>query len=220
MPSITVENYLKQIYQEQPRTGLVPMGQLAAAVGVTAGTATSMMKALSEAGLVDYEPRSGVRLTEAGSRLALQVLRRHRLIELFLVQVLKLDWSQVHEEAEELEHAISDRVLQKMDELLGHPDTDPHGDPIPPATGKPRKLELCSLAECALEQPMRIARMMDQSPQFLKFANEHGLTPGAEVAVQARSESADAVTVWPTGGRKLTLGRSAAAKILVGEAEG
>ncbi len=105
MPTPTVENYLKRIYiEQQQREGdLVPMGVLAAAMDVTPGTATAMVKTLADARLLDYAPRGGVRLTPEGSRLALQVLRRHRLIELFLVQVLKLDWSEVHEEAEELE---------------------------------------------------------------------------------------------------------------------
>src|SRR5215210_7628814 len=121
MASITVENYLKQIYleQQQAREELVPMGKLASAMRVVPGTATSMVKALADSGLVDYEPRSGARLTPGGEQLALHVLRRHRLLELFLVKALGLDWSEVHAEAEELEHAISDKVLEKIDELLG-----------------------------------------------------------------------------------------------------
>ena len=113
MPSITVENYVKQLYLEQQNTPheLVPMGVLAAAMGVVPGTVTTMVKALADSGLVEYEPRGGVRLTRGGEQLALHVLRRHRLVELFLVKVLGLDWSEVHDEAEELEHAISDKVL-------------------------------------------------------------------------------------------------------------
>src|SRR3954453_16307531 len=110
MPTSTVENYLKKIYLEQQGVAdrLVSMGRLASVMGVVPGTATSMIKALADSGLVSYEPRSGVRLTSGGEQLALHVLRRHRLVELFLVKVLKLDWSEVHAEAEELEHAISD----------------------------------------------------------------------------------------------------------------
>src|SRR5213078_450583 len=118
----TVENYLKQIYLEQQAleggSDLVAMGRLASAMAVTPGTATTMIKALSEANLVNYEPRGGVRLTKAGEQLALHVLRRHRLVELFLVKVLGLDWSEVHDEAEELEHAVSDKVLDRIDALL------------------------------------------------------------------------------------------------------
>src|SRR5918912_4336004 len=130
LPTSTVENYLKTIYlgtsahAGEPR--LLPMGQLAAAVGVTPGTATTMVKTLAESGLVNYEPYAGVSLTRAGRRLAALVLRRHRLVELFLVQVMGLRWDEVHEEAELLEHVVSDRLIDSMDEMLGRPDADPH----------------------------------------------------------------------------------------------
>src|ERR1700677_4514193 len=139
MATSTVENYLKQLYLEQRTTGadpMVAMGRLAAAMGVVPGTATSMVKALADSGLVVYEPRGGVKLTRSGEQLALHVLRRHRLVELFLVKVLGLDWSVVHDEADTLEHAISDRVLERMDALLNHPTVDPHGDPIPTPKGQ------------------------------------------------------------------------------------
>src|SRR6476661_8041735 len=143
MPSSTVEDYLKQIYLEQQAGDagqLVPMGRLAAAMGVVPGTATSMVKTLADSGLVSYEPRGGLRLTRGGEQLALRVLRRHRLVELFLVKTLGLDWSEVHAEAEELEHAISDRVMDRIDVLLGHPTVDPHGDPIPDSNAAAGKL--------------------------------------------------------------------------------
>jgi DtxR family transcriptional regulator, Mn-dependent transcriptional regulator len=116
MASSTVENYLKQIYllQQQDPAQLVSMGRIASDMRVVPGTATSMIKALADSGLVSYEPRSGVRLTRGGEQLALHVLRRHRLVELFLVKTLGLDWSEVHDEAEELEHAISDKVLDRI----------------------------------------------------------------------------------------------------------
>src|SRR2546421_11449826 len=139
MASVTVENYLKQLYLEQQRAAdgeLVAMGRVASAMGVVPGTATTMVKALADSGLVAYEPRGGVKLTRGGEQLALHVLRRHRLVELFLVKVLDLDWSEVHEEADNLEHAISDKVLEKIDGYLGRPSVDPHGDPIPVAKGK------------------------------------------------------------------------------------
>ena len=134
-PSSTVENYLKAIYQGtaglEPKQRLLPMGQLAAALDVSPGTATTMVKTLAESGLVEYEPYAGVMLTSAGKKLATLVLRRHRLIELFLVNVMGLKWDEVHEDAEQLEHAVSDRLVDRMDEMLGRPATDPHGDPIP-----------------------------------------------------------------------------------------
>ena len=112
------------------------MGQIAAALGVVPGTATTMVKTLAESGLVRYEPYSGVRLTKAGEKLAALVLRRHRLVELFLVKVMGMSWTEVHDEAEQLEHAVSDRLIDRMDEMLGRPEVDPHGDPIPSAEGR------------------------------------------------------------------------------------
>ena len=216
MPSSTVEDYLKQIYLMQSEgPELVSMGKLAAAMGVVPGTATSMIKALADSGLVQYEPRGGVRLTHGGEQLALHVLRRHRLVELFLVKVLGLDWSEVHAEAEELEHAVSDKVLNKIDAYLGRPSVDPHGDPIPSAKGKVADPRLESLADCAVDTRFRVARVMDQDPAFLQFVERCGLMPGVAVTVQVRDKLADAVWVRPGERRAVPLGTSAAAKILV-----
>src|SRR5439155_26845092 len=139
LPSSTVENYLKAIYQGQAallrEERLVPMGQVAAALAVTPGTATTTVKALNESGLAEYEPYSGVRLTAAGERLAGLVICRHRLVEAFLVQVMGMSWAEVHEEAEQLEHAVSERLIDRIDAMLGRPTHDPHGDPIPDAEG-------------------------------------------------------------------------------------
>ncbi|MEA2736052.1 MAG: DtxR family transcriptional regulator, Mn-dependent transcriptional regulator [Humisphaera sp.] len=218
MPTSTVEDYLKTIYTEQQRRGegdLLAMGVMASAMRVTPGTATAMVKALAESGLVEYEPRGGVRLTGKGEKLALHVLRRHRLVELFLVEVLGLDWSEVDEEAEELEHAISDKVLEKIDDFLGHPEVDPHGDPIPTAKGKVARRALMSLAKCDLGRPMRVARVIDQNAQFLQFVDRHSLKPGTEIVVRSRDASADAVAIRLRNHPALTIGTAAAAKILV-----
>jgi DtxR family Mn-dependent transcriptional regulator len=216
MPSVTVENYLKQLYVRQAAVGApVAMGKLAAAMGVVPGTVTSMVKVLAESGLVAYEPRTGVRLTRAGEQLALRVLRRHRLIELFLVEILGLDWSEVHDEAEELEHALSDKVLERIDALLGHPSVDPHGDPIPPARGRPRRISHPTLAASTAGKRYRVARLLDQESRFLQFVQRRGLTPGAVVVVIERDASGDSVRLRPRGKAAVTLGNTAAAKILV-----
>src|ERR1051325_3783314 len=137
MPTSTVEDYLKHILlAEQETPGeRVGTGQIAARLALSPGTVTSMLKTLADSGLLDYEPYGGVRLTKAGRQLAAHVLRRHRLLELYLVEVLHFDWSEVHAEAEQLEHAVSDRLIARMDEVLGFPTVDPHGDPIPSSTG-------------------------------------------------------------------------------------
>ncbi|MDP9173690.1 MAG: metal-dependent transcriptional regulator [Planctomycetota bacterium] len=217
LPTSTVENYLKQLYLEQSATNadLVSMGRLANVMGVVPGTATSMVKALSDSGLVTYEPRGGVRLTPSGQQLALHVLRRHRLIELFLVKVLGLNWSEVHEEADQLEHAVSDRVLDGIDTLLGHPEVDPHGDPIPTARGDVKEPPRQSLQDCEIGSPQRITRIVDQRPDFLRFVERSGLKPGATIRVQGREAAGDAVTVRVSDARTIALGSTAASKILV-----
>ncbi len=221
MPSSTVENYLKQLYAAEQSSetagpdGIVPMGRLAAAMGVVPGTATSMVKALADSGLVEYEPRAGVRLTNRGRQLALHVLRRHRLVELFLVKTLGLDWSVVHEEADVLEHAISDRVLERIDALLGHPTADPHGDPIPTSKGHVDNPRRMSLADCPAGVAQRVARVMDQDPEFLRFVERNGLMPGSSVTVESREPAAESVIVRIARREPVSLGFAAAAKILV-----
>lgn len=217
MPSSTVENYVKQIYLEQQKSpdGVVSMGRLASVMGVVPGTATSMIKALADSGLVDYEPRSGVKLSRGGEQLALHVLRRHRLVELFLVRVLGLDWSEVHEEAEELEHAISEKVLERIDAMLDRPSVDPHGDPIPNAQGDMNRPPTTSLADCETGRPVKVARIVDQDPQFLRFVDRCGLTPGVNAVVHDRDVVAQTVHVRTADDKINTLGTSVAAKILV-----
>lgn len=217
MPSSTVEDYIKRLYYEQQRSpgALVPMGRLAEAMNVVPGTVTTMIKALADSGLVDYEPRAGVRLTPGGEKLALHVLRRHRLVELFLVQTLGLDWSEVHDEAEELEHAISEKVLDRIDALLGHPKVDPHGSPIPRANGEVADESTQSLSSCEAGRTYRIARVADADAKFLQFAERNGLIPDALVTVESVDESADAVVVTCHGRGSCTLGTAAAERIFV-----
>ena len=219
--SSTVENYIKQIYLEAQKDSRerVPMKRLADGVGVSPGTATSMVKSLARSGLIDYEPRGGSRLTPEGEQLALNVLRRHRLVEAFLVEVLKLDWSEVHSEAELLEHAISDKVLEKIDELMGRPRVDPHGDPIPTDRGEIDDTRFEPLAQRATGDCLRIVRVIDQDARFLQFAERAGLVPGAELVVERHDQQADAVAITILGRGALTLGAGAAAKILVAAAE-
>ncbi len=217
MVTSTAENYLKHVLLlSVDRDELVSMGALAEAVKVVPGTATTMIKALADRGLVDHRPRYGVRLTSEGRSVALNVLRKHRLIETFLVNVLKMDWSKVHAEAEQLEHAVSDDVLDRLDALLGHPSSDPHGDPIPNRQGKLDGQVYATLATCMAEKPFRIVRVADQSPEFLQFAEGNGLVPGTEVRVVDRNMTAGLVSVKKGSSRPVALSLTAAGKILVG----
>ena len=217
-PSSTVENYLKAIYQGQsslaPDERLVPMGHVASALRVTPGTATTMVKALAESGLAEYEPYSGVRLSPAGEQLAGLVLRRHRLVELFLVQVMGMSWAEVHDEAEHLEHVVSERLIERIDEMLGRPKYDPHGDPIPNPDGAIAPQQLDSLLTCPVGAPLRVTRIADQDPAFLRFIESNDLKPGRPVEVESRDTAADSVLLKRTDGR-LTIGAGAASKLLV-----
>ena len=219
LPSSTVENYLKAIFigesQLQAGQRLLPMGQLASALSVAPGTATTMVKALTESGLVEYEPYNGVRLTSAGSRLAALVLRRHRLIELFLVKMLGMRWDEVHEEAELLEHVVSDRLIERIDELLGRPEVDPHGDPIPSREGELVRRELDTLLTCPMNTAVVIMRVTDQDAAFLRFIEGNSLKPGQSIEVEARDEVADSVRLKLPDERRMTIGMRAASKLMV-----
>jgi DtxR family transcriptional regulator, Mn-dependent transcriptional regulator len=217
--SQTVENYLKAIFQAQmaleTTDALVPMGQLANALNVVPGTATTMVKALADSGLAHYEPYVGVRLSPAGEKLAALVLRRHRLIELFLVNVMGMSWTEVHDEAENLEHAVSDRLIDRIDEMLGRPAVDPHGDPIPDPEGTVPMPEYDSLLTCPVGAPVTISRVSDQDRAFLQFAESHDLRPGDVVRVEERSEAGDSVQLRGRNKRRVTIGARAASKVLV-----
>jgi DtxR family Mn-dependent transcriptional regulator len=217
MPTSTVEDYLKCIYlEEQGDSGQrVSTGRIASAMGVAPGTVTAMVKALTESGLVDHQPYAGVCLTEAGRRLATHVLRRHRLVELFLVRVLGMDWTEVHQEAEVLEHAVSDRLIDRMDEMMGRPEVDPHGDPIPTAGGTIAEIDHPSLLACELNRTLRVTRVIDQRTEFLQLLERHKLVPGMRATVEERDVLAETVRIRPDDDEPFQLGFQAASRILV-----
>ena len=218
MPSLTVENYLKAIWQIGAATGSAPVttGKLAQTLKVSPGTVTSMQKALAEAGLASYRPYEGVSLTDAGRKLALRILRRHRLIELFLVQTLGLTWDQVHEEAENMEHAVSDFLIDRIDNYLGNPSCDPHGDPIPAANGDLRSSgeEGHPLSDVPVGVRVRLVRVLHQDPEFLRYLTDSGLEIGTTGLVEPTNEAAGLV-VLRIGERTVAMGHAAAEQLLV-----
>lgn len=210
------ENYIKAVYtlcRESP-TGEAAMSRIAAMVGVTTGTATTMVKKLGASKLAKYERFGGVRLTARGERAALDILRRHRLIETFLVETLKLDWSVVHAEAERLEHAISPVVLEALDKHLNHPSVDPHGDPIPDSRGKTREPRGVGLGGFTTGSRFRVLRITDQDPAFLSFVAAHGLRPGARGVVSSVDPVARAIAVQASGHAAVTMATAAAERIV------
>ena len=217
MPSLTVENYVKIIYllsADKPGVEAVATGELAQALDVSPGTVTGMLKTLSQADLSTYTPYEGARLTPSGQRLALSVLRRHRLVELFLAQTLSMPWDEVHEEAENIEHAVSERLVDRIDIFLGRPAVDPHGDPIPGADGSLTEPGGQPLASLDRGQRFRLIRVVDQDPSFLRYLTECGLDLGTEGTLEENRPEAGAVTLR-VGERSVALGTAAAGKVLV-----
>ena len=185
MPTVSVENYLKAIYHlEGQGDERVKTKQLADELDISHSSVTSMLKTLGRDGLVDYEPYKGARLTDEGVHSALKVIRNHRLIEIFLVKTLDFDWDEVHDEAERLEHSMSDKLADRIDEFLGRPKFDPHGDPIPTAEGEITDLDGVPLDEVDAGQRARIKRVLDQDPEVLRYLDSIGLTPNTEIAIE------------------------------------
>jgi DtxR family Mn-dependent transcriptional regulator len=217
VPSLTVENYVKSIAliaSRLPEDAAVGTGEIAQALGVSPGTVTGMLKTLSEASLATYTPYEGARLTPAGQRLALKIIRRHRLLELFLARTLQMSWDEVHEEAEHMEHAASERLIDRIDDFLGQPAVDPHGDPIPRADGSLTETEGVPLDHCQSGQSFRVVRVVDQDPAFLRYLTECGLDLNATgQLVENRPESG--AVVCRLGSRDIALGQVAARKVLV-----
>ena len=214
--TLAVQNYVKAIYQVGLGSddGTASTGKLARYLELTPGTVTSMLRRLAEMNLVDYRAHRGARLTEQGREAALRVVRRHRLIELFLAHTLGLPWDEVHQEAENLEHAVSDRLIDRIDEVLDFPDRDPHGDPIPNRDGALRSSEGQSLARCTAGTRFVLIRVPDHSAEFLRYLADNGLTVGATATVVENRAEAGVITV-ENDGRRLSLGRDVAEGVLV-----
>ncbi|MFB7249766.1 metal-dependent transcriptional regulator [Microbacterium sp. NPDC056234] len=194
MASPAADDYLKTVYahtewQDAPITP----SQLAAKLGIAPSSVTEMVKKLAAAGLVSHVPYGAVRLTDAGLSRALAMVRRHRLIETWLVQEFGYAWDEVHDEAEVLEHTISDRLLEGIDERLGRPRFDPHGDAIPDAEGHVERVPFVLLADAPAGHTGRVLRVDDRDPELLRTLETAGLGVGAEVLVRESSVVVGAV---------------------------
>lgn len=190
-----VEDYLKMIYHLTQESEQARTVALAEAMNVKPASVTAMLKTLAELKLVEYEPYYGVTLTEAGAKVALEVIRHHRLIELYLVEALGFSWDEVHEEAEALEHVISEKLEARIAAHLGHPTLDPHGDPIPALDGTLPDSSALSLADVPKGKDAHIVRVSDQQPERLRYVAELGLVPGATVKVTEKAPFEGPVTI-------------------------
>jgi len=216
LATLTIENYVKTIYQLVLDNDGQPAatGQVADALDVSPGTVTSMLKTLSDSGLAAYRPYEGVVLSESGEALALRVLRRHRLIELFLQNTLELTWDEVHDEAENMEHAVSDLLIDRIDDYLGHPETDPHGDPIPKSDGTIAMGSNTSLAELAPGDRFRISRVTRQDAEFLRELSRIGLQLQSSGVVTGKHVTANSIALF-MGETSIELTLDAASEVLV-----
>jgi DtxR family Mn-dependent transcriptional regulator len=227
-----IDDFLKAVYFLQKQVDPVPTTVLAQSLHISAPSVTDMIKRLagieegekrhkrdeedvkSNTPFLEYEPYRGVRLSAAGEKIALEVIRHHRLLELYLVQALGYSWDEVHEEAERLEHHISEKLEARIAAALGNPVIDPHGDPIPALDGSIATREQVNLGDLGVNRPGTVSQILDQSVDALRYLSELGLTPGAEVNVRSRAPLNDTITV-DIGGVQHTISMMIARKVLV-----
>ncbi len=214
--SPAVEDYLKTIYKLDSDKKGVSTKQLAAAMEISAASATNMIKRLAEKGFVEYESYKGARLTPAGEKISLEIIRHHRLLELYLLEIMGYSWDEVHEEAEKLEHHISEQFEDKIAELLNDPTHDPHGDPIPTKEGTLPELEGIPLVKAQEGEKKIISRIMDQDPDHLRYLEKKGLIPGACLTIIEKEPFNGPLTLQAEED-KTVIGRDIAASIFIVE---
>lgn len=213
--SQSVQDFLKTVYTLQQDVERVSTNALADALNITAPSVTDMAQRLVEEGTIDYQKYRGVRLTDVGEGVALRMLRRHRLIELYLVQGLGYELHEVHDEAEALEHTVSDRFIDAIAAKLGDPDFDPHGDPIPDSDGTMPQRDLVPLSGLGLHIPARICRYLIENPDMLQHTQERGLIIGTEIEILAHDPFDGPITVQLDHSSQVIIGHPIASVILV-----
>ncbi len=214
MPTISTEDYIKVIYKLEEKGERATTSALAAQLGVADASITDMIKKLSEKGLLRYERYQGVRLTAKGRKMALGILRRHRLWEMFLTQFLGYSWDKVHDEAERLEHVTSDELEHRLDEALGFPSVDPHGHPIPTKDGELAGTDDASLSACNVGDIVRISRVDDDDSELLQHAAELGLSLNSKLTVKDK-KAFDGSMVVKVGARHHFISKQVADAIFV-----
>jgi len=214
----SVEDYLKSVFHLTSQGGFATTSDIAEMLEVAPPSVSGMMKRLSETGLIEHVPYRGVQLTPQGRRAALQMIRRHRILESYLTGKLGYDWGDVHVEAERLEHAVSDRLIDRMAEALGGPRYDPHGAPIPTAAGEIEEAEFITLADARVGTSVVLRQVGDEQPDRLRYLAEQGLTPGARLLIVERQPFNGPTTVR-LGMENRVVGRELAALLWCEEVE-
>ncbi|WP_234736578.1 metal-dependent transcriptional regulator [Tellurirhabdus bombi] len=216
MHSFTEENYLKTIYYLSTRQeGEVTTNSLAEMTSTKAASVSDMLRKLSEKSLIHYKKYQGVRLTEEGKRLALKVIRRHRLWEVFLVEKLGFGWDEVHEMAEDLEHIRSEELVERLDAYLDYPQFDPHGDPIPSPAGQMPEVEYRKLSEIPVGQEVQVMGVLEHSTEFLQHLDKTGLNLGCKLNVQDANSFDKSISVQINGEKLLFVSNEVARNLLV-----
>jgi DtxR family Mn-dependent transcriptional regulator len=201
--SQSAEDYLKTIYTLESEGQGASTTHIAEAMDVSSASATNMIKRLSEMKLVKYQSYKGARLTAAGQKIALEIIRHHRLLELYLLEVMDYSWDEVHDEAEKLEHHISEQFEDKIANLLDDPTHDPHGDPIPTKEGTMPKMEEQPLIETEEHHSYIIVRVNNQDPEPLRYLEREGLLPGVQLTVKEKTPLNDTITIVMEGSEKV-----------------
>jgi DtxR family Mn-dependent transcriptional regulator len=220
MKTSAQQDYLKAVYTLSETLGRVTTSALSEHLGVRPSSVTAMVKKLSAARprLLDYKSHRGVALTKVGRRIALDMTRRHRLIEQFLVVILGFAWEEVHDEAERLEHCVSDAFIDRLDARLGYPTRDPHGRPIPSKSGEIQAVEEIRLSDVPLNETVRVSSVGSEEPEFLKFLSDIGLKPNVVVKVSEIAKAGNTILVDLSGGgdvRQRVISSALAEKIFV-----
>ncbi len=212
--SESVEDYLKATYKIQQQQEWVSTSALAERLRLAPASITNMVQRLEKLGFLIYEPYHGVQLTEQGMTKALDIIRHHRLVELFLAEIVGYSWDLVHEEAERLEHTVSEDFVERIDKVLGFPEHCPHGVPIPTEEGQVRKEDSATLLECVPGETAMIQRVSDTSAEFLRYAESLGLVPTVEVTLVGREPFQGPLHIR-VGKQEHHIGRDAAARLYV-----
>lgn len=199
MLSQAVEDYLKTIYKLQNGSDIVSTSDIARTMSVSSASVTNMVKRLAQMGLVEYESYRGVTVTSTGKKVALEIIRHHRLLELYLREVMGYPWDKVHQEAEHLEHHISEEFEDKLDEMLGFPTHDPHGDPIPTREGEIADSTTDPLANFEPGESVLIQRVSDSDPEMLSYLEKVGLMPGALLEIVGKAPFHGPITILVQG---------------------
>jgi DtxR family transcriptional regulator, Mn-dependent transcriptional regulator len=213
--SIAEENYIKAIWHLQQSDSNVTTNELAAELQTKPASVTDMLKRLKEKKLLNYEPYYGVKLNAEGKKLALSIIRKHRLWEFFLVEKLKFNWDEVHAIAEELEHVSSPELVKRLDDFLGNPRFDPHGDPIPDGSGKMETLNHITLHELKENTAAVVTGVGDQSSNLLELLNKKNISIGTKLEIKQRNSFDSSVEIKLRNQPLITLSEQLAKKIFV-----